>query len=105
MKKVIIKPFNVIDNTKLPSVLVNNIPVAGDPVEIDNEMYFTCETGVDDADGVKEIGVIPLVVRNPRSVINIGSYMDCLTIAHRRMQFRKDNNICDFDECDEMRIL
>jgi hypothetical protein len=104
MKKVKIKPFNVIDNTELPVVVVDNIPVDGDPVEIEKEMYYACETSHIEKDGIQEIGVIPLVVRNPGKVTNIRNYIKCLTIAQRRIQFRKDNNICDFDDCDEMEI-
>jgi hypothetical protein len=55
-------------------------------------------------DGFQEIGVIPLVVKNPAKVDNINSYVKCLSIAHRRIQFRKNNHICDFNDCDEMII-
>jgi len=44
MKKVKIKPFNAIDNTELPLIIVDSIPVDGDPVEIEKEMYYACET-------------------------------------------------------------
>jgi hypothetical protein len=104
MKKVIIRPLNVIDNTELPVIKVDSIPVDGDPVEIEREMYYVCETIHKENDGVQEIGVIPLVVRNPAKVVNISNYIKCLTIAQRRIQFRKDNNICDFNDCDEMTI-
>ena len=104
MKKVKIKPFNVIDNTILPEIIVDSVPVDGDPVEIEKEMYYACETNREEKDGVHEIGLIPLVVRNPTNVKNISNYIKCLTIAQRRIQFRKDNNICDFNDCDEMVI-
>jgi hypothetical protein len=104
MKKVKIKPFNVIDNTELPLIIVDTIPVDGDPVEIDSEMYYACETNYKEKNGVQEIGVIPLVVRNPAKAANIGNYIKCLSIAQRRIQFRNDNNICDFNDCDEMII-
>jgi hypothetical protein len=48
--------------------------------------------------------VIPLVVKNPDKVANIKDYINCLSVAHRRIQFRKKNNICDLNECDEMII-
>jgi hypothetical protein len=104
MKRVKIKPFNVIDNTKLPEIMVESIPVDGDPVEIEREMYYVCETDHEEKDGVQEIGVIPLVVRNPGKVANIREYIKCLSIAQRRIQFRKDNNICNLNDCDEMTI-
>lgn len=40
MEKVIIKPFNVIENSEFPVIKVDRIPVGGDPVEIENEMYY-----------------------------------------------------------------
>jgi hypothetical protein len=104
MSKVKIKPYNVIDNTDLPEITVDQFPQDGDPLEIDREMYFVCETKSEGKDDLQKIGVIPLVVKNPAKVVNIDSYIKCLSIAHRRMQFRKNNNICDFNDCDEMII-
>jgi hypothetical protein len=104
MSKVKIKPFNVIDHTNLPEITVDRLPVDGDPLKIDREMYYVCETKSKEKDGLQEIGVIPLVVKNPAKVQNIKSYIDCLSIAHRRIQFRKNNNICDLNDCDEMII-
>ncbi len=104
MKKVKIKPYNVIDNIDLPEITVDQFPLDGDPLEIDREMYYVCETNFKSKDGLQKIGVIPLVVKNPAKVANIDSYIKCLSIAHRRMQFRKNNNICDFNDCDEMII-
>jgi hypothetical protein len=104
MSKVKIKPFNVIDHTNLPEITVDRLPVDGDPLEIDREMYYVCETKCKENNGLQKIGVIPLVVKNPSMVQNIKSYIDCLSIAHRRIQFRKNNNICDLNDCDEMII-
>lgn len=104
MSKIKIKPYNVIDHTNLPEIELDRLPVDGDPVEIESEMYYACETTNQDTDGVPKIGVIPLVVRNPAKVQNIKSYINCLSIAHRRIQFRKSNNICDLNDCDEMII-
>jgi hypothetical protein len=98
-----IKPFNVINNSTLPEININRLLVDGDPLEIENEMYFVCEANLKRMDEQK-IGVIPLVVKNPAKVENIESYIKCLTIAQRRIQFRKANNICDFNDCDEMVI-
>ena len=98
-----IKPFNVINHTTLPEITVNRLLVDGDPLEIEREMYFVCDANLKEMDEQK-IGVIPLVVKNPTKVENIESYIKCLTIAQRRIQFRKANNICDFNDCDEMVI-
>ncbi len=104
MKRIKIKPFNVIDSTELPLMMVDRIPVDGDPLEIEKEMYYACETKYLEKNGIQEVGVIPLVVRNPNNVVNIKNYIKCLSIAQRRIQFRKDNNICDFNDCNEMII-
>jgi hypothetical protein len=98
-----IKPFNIIDLTSLPEITIDTLPVNGDPLEVDREMYFVCETNLKEMDEQK-IGVIPLIVKNPSKVENIDSYIKCLTIAQRRIQYRKANNICDFNDCDEMVI-
>jgi hypothetical protein len=104
MSKLKIKPFNVVDHADLPEMTVSRLPVEGDPLEIDREVYYVCETKGKKKDGPQEIGVIPLVVKNPTKVQNIKSYINCLSIAHRRIQFRKRNNICDLNDCDEMII-
>ncbi len=98
-----IKPFNVIDHTSLPVITVDKLPVNGDPLEIERETYFVCEANLKEMDEEK-IGVIPLVVKNPAKVDSIDVYIKCLTIAQRRIKFRKANNICDFNDCDEMVI-
>jgi hypothetical protein len=98
-----IKPFNVIDYNSLPEIMVDMPPADGDPLEIEGETYFVCKTDLKKTDE-QEIGVIPLIVRNPASVENIGEYVKCLTIAQRRIQFRNANRICDFNDCDEMVI-
>jgi hypothetical protein len=104
MSKVKIKPFDVVDHTDLPVITVDQVPVDGDPLEINGEMYYVCEKNYDHKDDPQEIGVIPLVVKNPAKVLNIENYIKCLSIAHRRIQFRKDKEICDLDNCDEMII-
>lgn len=98
-----IKPFNVIDYSPLPEMEVDILPEGGDPVEIDGEIYFVCDTNINELDK-QAIEVIPLVVKNPTGVENIHDYVKCLTIAQRRIQFRKANNICDIYDCDEMVI-
>jgi hypothetical protein len=98
-----IKPFNVIDHNSLPEITIAKVPADGDPLEIEKEMYFVCETNLNEIDEQK-IGVIPLVVKDPARIKNIDSYIKCLRIAQRRIQFRKANNICDFNDCDEMVI-
>ncbi len=107
MKKVKIQPYNVIDQAELPVITVDHLPENGDPIEIDKEMYYACEPCKKepfDTGSVPKIDVIPLVVKNPSGVPDIKEYLDCLSIAHRRVQFRKKNNICDFNDCDEMII-
>jgi hypothetical protein len=99
-----IRPVNIIDNTELPDVSVSQIPTDGDPIEIKGEMYYVCDSAVQKTPGSMEIGVIPLVVRNPASVSNIEEYINCLSIAHRKVRFRNENGLCDLDNCDEMII-
>ncbi len=102
MKEV--KIYNVADNSVLPSVKLDNCPEFGDPLELEKEMYYVCERDCSQAGEVVSIGVIPLVIRNPGLVKNIENYISCLSVAHRRVQFRRQNNICDFTDCDEMII-
>ncbi len=104
MNKIVIKPFNVVDHTDLPEVSVEQIPTDGDPLEIDKELYFVCEINYKQNSEPPVIGVIPLVVRNPAKVENIKNYIHCLSIAHRKVQFRNENEICDLDNCNEMII-
>jgi hypothetical protein len=104
MNKVVINPFNVVDNADLPQIKVDKVPEEGDPIEINKEMYYVCEKNYGQEDGIQKIGVIPLVVRNPSRVSNIRSYLKCLSIAQRRIQFLKGREICDLDNCDEMII-
>jgi len=104
MNDKVIKPFNVIDNTELPEISVDQKPVNGDPLEINGEMYFVCESSDNQQSGTAVIGVIPLVVRNPANVLNIKSYLNCLSIAHRRVQFKNDKGACDLENCNEMII-
>jgi hypothetical protein len=104
MKSIFIKPFNVIDKTGLPVLSVNQIPTDGDPLEIKGEMYYVCESSDKKQPGSIEIGVIPLVVRDPAKVLNIDTYIKCLSIAHRKVQFKNDKGNCDLNNCDEMII-
>lgn len=99
---MVIKPFNVVDNTDLPEISVEKIPSEGDPIEVEKELYFVCEHEYKQQTDPPVIGVIPLVVRNPARVTNIKKYIECLSIAHRKVQFRNDKGFCDLDECDEM---
>jgi hypothetical protein len=105
MDKMVIRPFNVIDQSHLPEVSVEQYPTDGDPLEIHGEMYYVCKNVIDHESEEGVIGVIPLVVRNPSSVSNINEYIRCLTIAHRRVQFKDKTGVrCDLDNCDEMII-
>jgi len=104
MKSAVIRPINVIDNTELPEVSVNQMLTDGDPLEINGEMYYVCNSSDIKQTGSTEIGVIPLVVRNPAKVTNIKEYIKCLSIAHRKVLFKNENGTCDMDNCDEMII-
>lgn len=104
MKKLVIKPFNVIDNTELPEISVDQIPTDGDPIEINKEIYYVCENIDQKQFDSPVIGVIPLVVRNPANVLNIKSYIKCLSIAHRKVLFKNSKGICDLENCEEMII-
>lgn len=104
MNKIVIKPYNVVDNTDLLLFNVDKVPAERDPIEINGEMYYVCEKNYGQEAGFQKIGVIPLVVRNPAKVLNIQNYIKCLSIAHRRLQFTKNKKICDLDNCDEMII-
>lgn len=99
-----IKPFNVIDQTDLPELSVDKIPVNGEPVEIQDELYYVCEDDNIQQDTNNVIGVIPLVVRDPSKVSNMQDYIHCLSIAHRKVQFKNKKGTCDFGNCDEMII-
>jgi hypothetical protein len=104
MENIVIKPVNVIDNTELTEVSVSQIPTDGDPIEIKGEMYYVCDSPDNKQKGSLEIGVIPLVVRNPAKISNIKEYIKCLSIAHRKVQFKNENGLCDLNSCDEMVI-
>jgi hypothetical protein len=104
MNKIVIKPFNVIDQTDLPELSVDQIPVNGEPLEIKEELYYVCEDDKKQHADNPVIGVIPLVVRDPSKVSNIHEYIHCLSIAHRKVQFKNRKGTCDFDNCDEMII-
>jgi hypothetical protein len=104
MKKLAIRPFDVVAGADLPEMSVDQIPAEGDPLEINGELYFVCEKNWLQQADPPVIGVIPLVVRNPSQVLNIKEYIQCLSIAHRRVQFKNENGICDLENCDEMII-
>jgi hypothetical protein len=103
MNKVVIKLYDVVSHADLPEISVDSLPTDGDPLEISGELYFVCEQfRRDKTDQV--IGVIPLVVRNPSKVQNIKKYIECLSIAHRKVQFRNARGNCNLQDCDEMLI-
>lgn len=102
MDKIIITPYNVVDNTELPEMLVDQFPTDGDALEISGETYYVCQYVQPFESPV--IGVIPLVVRNPSRISNIKDYIECLSIAHRRVLFKNSKGICDLENCDEMII-
>ena|ERR1035437_6549548 len=105
MDKVVLKLFNLIDNTELPEVSFDKMPADGDPIEIDRELYYVCEKIYKKKFDHPQIGVIPLVVRNPANVVNIKEYIKCLSIAHRKVVFKNANGVCGLENCDEMIII
>lgn len=88
-----IKPFNVIDRNELSEMTVDRLPVDGDPLEINWEMYYVCETNSQQKDYPLKIGVIPLVIKNPKMAENIEHYLRYLSVAKRKIQYRNDNNV------------
>ena len=104
MNKIVIIPHDVVSHADMPEMSVDQIPGDGDPLEIKGELYFVCEQNYKQQSEHPVIGVIPLIVRNPASVLNIKEYIKCLSIAHRKVQFKNDKGICDLDNCDEMII-
>ena len=104
MNKVVIRPFNVVDNTELPEITADQIPAQGDPVEINKELYYVCENISEHKSDYQRIGLIPLVVRNPSEVVNIKDYLHCLSIAHRKVLFKNAKGNCDLESCDIMII-
>jgi hypothetical protein len=104
MNQIVIKPYDVVIKVHLPELAVDRIPTDGDPLEIEKELYFVCEGDPGPQTDVLSIGVIPLVVRNPRNVTNISEYIQCLSLAHRKVQFKNTDGVCDLDHCDEMII-
>lgn len=104
MNKIVIKPINLIDHTELPEMSVDQIPTYGDPLEINEELYYVCEDINIQQSEPSVIGVIPLVVRNPANVSNIKDYIECLSIAHRKVQFKNAKGISDLENSDEMII-
>jgi hypothetical protein len=104
MNKTIIKLFDVVDQTELPEMSVDNIPANGDALEIKGEVYYVCENLSKQPSDPQVIGVIPLIVKNPANVSNIKEYIQCLSLAHRRVQFKNAKGNCDIESCDEMII-
>lgn len=104
MNKVVIKPYDVVAQSGLPEISVDQMPTDGDPLEINRELYFVCDQDLKPQDGLPVIGVIPLIVRNPANVSNIGKYIECLSIAHRKVLFKNEGGISDLDHSNEMII-
>jgi hypothetical protein len=71
LSRVKILPFEVIDQNDLTEIKTDQVPVDGDPLEIDSEIYYVCETKCMKNNGFQKIGVIPMVVKNPSVVQNI----------------------------------
>ncbi len=104
MNKLVITPFNVVDKAKLPEMQVDQPLSDGDPLEIDGELYYVCENLSLQQSDRTVIGVIPLVVRNPSKVTDIEKYIECLSLAHRKVLFKNAKGSCTLADCDEMII-
>lgn len=101
VEKIQIKPYDVVTEKKLPEMALDQPPSEGDPLEINGDMYFVCELYPDQGETVR---VIPLIVRNPQDVKDIKMYIECLTLAHRKVKFRNKQGYCDLENCEEMII-
>jgi hypothetical protein len=104
MEKIIVKPLNLIDSTHLPEVVLDQKLTTGDPLEINGEMFYVCELPGRESTDSSVLPLIPLVVRNPANIPDIKEYIKCLSMAHRRVQFRNRQGVCDLESCDEMII-
>jgi hypothetical protein len=85
-----VKVFNLTDKAELQSITIEACPPDGEPIEINNEMYYVCETECDESGEIKSIGVIPLVAKDPGKIKDIKGYVNCLSIAHKRVSLRKN---------------
>lgn len=81
-----IKPYNVIDRTDLKEVTVDRVPVIGDPLEVDSNMYLICDMDNQVNDGGQSVRVVPLVYKNGNKAFNTENYLESLYIALLRMQ-------------------
>lgn len=103
MDKKVIKLYNVVDKEDLPEITVEELPSDGDPIELNDDMYYVCERSYDNQEEPK-IGVIPLIVKNPASVSNIEQYLKCLSMAHRKVLFKNQSGITSLESSEEMII-
>jgi hypothetical protein len=104
MEKTVIKLYDVVSDKDLSQISVDKMPSEGEPIEIEGDLYFVCE--LDNLQAVNPaIGVIPLIVRNPAGISNIGQYLKCLSKAHRSVKFRNEKGPTDLEQADEMIIL
>jgi len=84
---IIIRPYNLIDRVDLKELKVDRIPVIGDPVEIDSDMYIICDIHELGNDCRQTVGVIPLVNKTNKE-LNKENYLESLNVALRKMQER-----------------
>jgi hypothetical protein len=104
MEKIIVRPLNIIDQTSLQEVVLDQKLTTGDPLEINGEMFFVCELPGRQSTESSELPLIPLVVRNPANIPDINEYIKCLSLAHRKVLFRNSQGVCDLENCEEMVI-
>ena len=104
MSKIVIKPYDVISKTGLPELTVDLVPTDGDPLEIGGELFFVCTRNTELQSEHPVVGVIPLIVRNPGQIRNIEDYIQCLSLAHRKVLFKNKKGECDLASCETMII-
>lgn len=105
MNTIVIKPYNLVDETVLPEITVDQELINGDPLEIKGEIYYVCNLPLNTNPDPSITAVIPLIVKNPARIKNITEYLQCLSLAHRRVLFKNANGSCDLENCDEMIIM
>ncbi len=79
-------PFNIIDRTELPSVRLDQVPVNGDTMEINSQIYYVCDTDDVKYDHYQTVRVIPGIIGNTFKGAVSGSYFESLSAAITRLQ-------------------
>jgi sorbitol-specific phosphotransferase system component IIA len=86
--QITIKPYNVIDRSDLKEITVDQLPVLGDPLEVDSNMYLICEINNQVNEEAQSVGVIPIVYKTDKKLTN-ENFLESLSVALREIQHRK----------------